>query len=391
MNTNVNASPTIRWKLLSTVSALALLASAYAASDAEAAGTDADRPLIWIELGGQAENISGQGEVFAPDFLAKNSTSPVLGHITPLQAQKPPKFSFGEEGKISFEPEDSNWIFSASVRIGRSGNSQEVDHQTNGFHYFKYHNGHPTGPTDNIRGTSDFSDTNVRHKETHAILDFSAGKDLGLGMFGKHSSSEINIGVRFAQFASRSTFDVRARPDLHVKYATNSTFLPSNTVLTVPLLYFHTYHATAQASRSFRGVGPSLSWNASAPFLGDLEDGEATLDWGVNASVLFGKQKARVQHHESGHYKSKFQQFQGIGTGVQTYSKSGGHSAARSVMVPNVGGFAGLSYRYADAKMSLGYRADFFLGAIDGGIDASRKETLGFKGPFASISIGLGD
>ena len=38
---------------------------------------DADRPLIWIELGGQMETVSGQGEIFAPAFLAANPNSPV--------------------------------------------------------------------------------------------------------------------------------------------------------------------------------------------------------------------------------------------------------------------------------------------------------------------------
>ena len=59
--------------------------------------------------------------------------------------------------------------------------------------------------------------------------------------------------------------------------------------------------------------------------------------------------------------------------------------------MPNVGGFAGLSFRYADAKFSLGYRADFFFGAIDGGIDTRKSENRGFNGPFASISVGVGD
>ena len=47
--------------------------------------------------------------------------------------------------------------------------------------------------------------------------------------------------------------------------------------------------------------------------------------------------------------------------------------------------------RYADAKISFGYSADFFFGAIDGGIDARKNENRGFYGPYASISIGLGD
>ncbi len=94
---------TIRWKLLTSVSALALTVSSVGIAHAE----DADRPLVWIELGGQAENISGQGEVYAPGFLSAYSTSSILQEkVTPLQAQRPPLFSTGEEAKISFQPED---------------------------------------------------------------------------------------------------------------------------------------------------------------------------------------------------------------------------------------------------------------------------------------------
>jgi hypothetical protein len=63
---------------------------------------------------------------------------------------------------------------------------------------------------------------------------------------------------------------------------------------------------------------------------------------------------------------------------------------SRTVTIPNVGGFAGLSYRFSNARISAGYRADFFFGAKDGGIDAADRENLGFHGPFASISVGLG-
>jgi hypothetical protein len=63
---------------------------------------------------------------------------------------------------------------------------------------------------------------------------------------------------------------------------------------------------------------------------------------------------------------------------------------SRSVIVPNVGGFAGLSYRYSNAKLSLGYRADFFFGAMDGGIDTRKTYDRNFYGPFATISVGLG-
>jgi hypothetical protein len=40
--------------------------------------------------------------------------------------------------------------------------------------------------------------------------------------------------------------------------------------------------------------------------------------------------------------------------------------------------------------VSFGYRADFFFGAMDGGIDTRNTSTVSFHGPFATISIGLG-
>ena len=61
---------------------------------------------------------------------------------------------------------------------------------------------------------------------------------------------------------------------------------------------------------------------------------------------------------------------------------------AKTVIVPNIGGFAGASWRIQNFKVSAGYRADLFFGAMDGGIDAAKKENVGFYGPFASVSIG---
>jgi hypothetical protein len=62
---------------------------------------------------------------------------------------------------------------------------------------------------------------------------------------------------------------------------------------------------------------------------------------------------------------------------------------ARTVTVPNVGGFAGLTFRVQNFKVSAGYRADLFFGAMDGGVDTAKKENVGFYGPFVTISVGL--
>ena len=73
-----------------------------------------------------------------------------------------------------------------------------------------------------------------------------------------------------------------------------------------------------------------------------------------------------------------------------TYQNSGAHTRAKFATVPNIGGFAGASWRIQNFKVSAGYRADLFFGAMDGGIDAAKKENVGFYGPFASVSVGLG-
>ncbi len=379
---NTSNRRAIRWQLFSSVSALALLTSvtgeAIADSDA------VDRPVVWIELGGELDRISGQGDNFPVAFVAANPTSSVLHPTSPFQAQNSPPFSFAQEGKITFQPEASDWVFSVAVNYGRSGNSREVDNQTNKLRYVGYRSGLPT-QIQNPRGIDKFADTQSHHQESHVVLDFSVGKDVGLGMFGSNSSSVLSLGVRYAQFASQATFDVRARPEIQDKYFV----APPSLNGTFHLPYFKTYHGTGQASRSFHGVGPSLSWSGSTPFVGNPQDGEATLDWGANVALLFGKQKTRVQHQESEHYVTPHFILNGsYFTGYQ--HPLAGHSGVRSVTVPNVGGFAGVSYRYSAAKISLGYRADFFVGAVDGGIDTHKSETLGFYGPFAAISFGLG-
>ncbi|HTO39482.1 MAG TPA: hypothetical protein VL026_00790, partial [Rhizomicrobium sp.] len=88
---------------------------------------------------------------------------------------------------------------------------------------------------------------------------------------------------------------------------------------------------------------------------------------------------------------SKFEQYQFNYPNKIVYDNSPAPSVRRrSVVVPNLGGFAGLSMRYTNAKVSLGYRGDFFFGAMDTGIDHRKTETASFHGPFATISIGLG-
>ena len=372
-----------RWQLLATVSAAALVASAYGAG--ALAEDDADRPTVWIELGGQLERIDGSGQLFDAPFMGAVSQA---GFTSPLHNERPPLFSNGAEGKISFEPDGMNWIFSAAVRYGRSNSSQHVHQQAPGKQWHDYRPASTYRTGENLLATAtkfEFSDTLAKHDESHMVLDFQAGTDIGLGMFGRDDTSVLSLGVRFAQFTSRMSAQVAARPNVQIL---PYTYLPPAWHFSV-VGHYRNYALAASSARSFRGVGPSLSWNASAPVLGNPQVGEASLEWGANAAILFGRQKMSSRHQTSGRNYSRF---------IYPYSKrrtslyqtSNSSVRVRSVIVPNFGGFAGLSYRVQNFKVSAGYRADFFFGAIDGGIDTRKEQTLGFFGPFATISIGLG-
>ena len=209
-----------------------------------------------------------------------------------------------------------------------------------------------------------------------------------MGVFGTGGSSVVNLGVRFAQFSAKSDIAMKSNPDWHFSNKYYAGFK-------IPKYQpYHSNAASLRATRSFRGVGPSLSWNASAPFAGNPKDGELSVDWGLNAALLFGRQRAKIHHQTTGSYhpKGKYTTAPHAIYNVTYHGPATpDHTRSRNVTVPNVGGTLGLSYRMEDFKVSLGYRADMFFGAVDGGIDTAKKENRGFYGPFASISFGLGD
>lgn len=402
---------TIRWKLLTGASALALLASSPSM-----AGSDNDHPLIWIELGATGDIISGTGSSFTAPFLEQTPTPGPFTNGSPVELQKPPRFTFGGEGSITFQPEDSDWVFAAGIKYGRSNNRRNVHHQTQVSKTFynpkyqvqkieasKYPSYLPNGvtaPPTATKYAQQFAQTTVKHSEQHLVLDFQAGKDVGLGMFGHDGTSVFSAGLRVARFNANSEVTIRAKPGVDFYDVSASIFK-------FPVTKWSTYYLHGQAERSFNGIGPSLSWSASAPLAGNVQDGELSLDWGVNGSLLFGRQKAKVSHqttrrnlhakyyvtfptsvyangHHTTHYTTLYKH-------PSADHPTGGHVANRTVTVPNLGANIGISYRIDDAKLSLGYRADYFFGAMDTGFDKAKKSSLGFNGLYASISIGLGD
>lgn len=182
---------TFRWQLLAGVSAAALLSALVSSAEAEES-----RPTVWIELGGQLERMGDDQMPLSAPFLDATPTPAIFEQASPLALQnKRPKFSYGAEGEISFSPEGSEWTFSASLRYGRSNGSKSEYARSKIYHRPKYVRRYYQTPDIFYN----FVNSVTKHSESHVLLDFKVGKDVGLGLFGPHSTSVMNFGVRFAQ------------------------------------------------------------------------------------------------------------------------------------------------------------------------------------------------
>jgi hypothetical protein len=368
-----------RWQLLATASAISLLGYTAQAADLN------DEPQVWIELGAQLTRLDIGQEPYSPEVM---NDRPAM-FAPSSKYEKLPHQSFDQTGKLVFEPSGSHWSFSAAVRYGRS--ARHVDqHQATYPQTFAIQTTLPGGfvfADTRPPKSSKFANTLMDANESHLLLDFQAGKDVGLGLFG--GTSQINVGVRFAQFNNKSNIALHSDPDWQrfYKYVTY-TFFNLNHFKMWNGESYNSHNGRLEAQRNFRGVGPSLSWNGSSPFTGSREDGELTFDYGANAAVLFGRQRVKVSHETSSYSRAPGLFY--VPHVLKSHTAPAASVRSRHLVVPNVGGFAGVTYRLHDFKISAGYRADFFFNAMDGGNDARKSENIGNYGPFMSVSIGLG-
>lgn len=381
---NNTSCKNLRDGLFATVSSIVLLA---ALGQGAQASEREERSTVWIELGGQLERIDGADGRFVAPFMLLSPTPAPYDPVSPVDAQHPPRYGVGAEGKLTFQPRSSDWILSAAIRYGRSSGNKVVKHQTDVPLSFCVTPNFCYPPT---KSAAPFAKTFSKHRESHMVLDFSAGRDVGLGMFGQ-GYSILNAGLRIAQFHSRADTAIDARPVIE-RY-NGFPFATSGGFPYIPGERFNQYALSGHSTRSFHGVGPSLSWEASAPLVGQADDAMFALDWGVNGAILFGRQRAEGAHQTTAtHYHGAVPYIFPTQkpTYEQVYQTGKPFSRSRSIVVPNVGGFAAISLKFPSAKVSLGYRADFFIGAMDTGIDVRKKTDVSFHGPFATISIGLG-
>ena len=388
IKTNPNETG-IRWQLLATASVFALAGAAFAIRPAWASD-DTDRSTFWIELGGQLSRVDESQETFSPAFPESPTRPSIFAPSQPVE--RLPRYSLDETGKLSFQPKSSDWVFSASIIYGRATSNKHVHQQTSPKSWYNYFNSY--GRLSRVYeppAAGRFADTTVHTGETHLVFDFQAGKDVGIGLFGKNGwASTLSLGVRFAQFTSKSNIALKSDPDWQFRYTYNPGLLNYGfTSSKFPLgQVYHNNLASLLSERSFHGIGPSLSWNGSIPLTENQHDSGLFFEGGLNFAILFGRQRAKIHHQITEQYHpTTF----GFASHVTPYHPAPVDIARnRSVVVPNIGGFAGLSWHIENVKMSAGYRADFFFGAMDGGIDVHKSQDVGFHGPFATVSLGLG-
>src|SRR6185437_8000094 len=185
---------------------------------------------------------------------------------------------------------NSDWNFSASVQYGRSSRKQYRHEENRAGAYLNppIHFEYIYGTAGIINQTADYS---AKSNESHAIVDFAVGKDVGLGLWKQSVSSQISFGVRFAQFTAKSSINLRGDPYPHrsgFKY-----FTPSHA--SIPFNAFRQYYkATPEMSRSFRGWGPSISWNGSVPVINPAGKTPKSRSIGVQMSASYSVAKRRT-------------------------------------------------------------------------------------------------
>jgi hypothetical protein len=215
--------------------------------------------------------------------------------------------------------------------------------------------------------------------EQHTIMDFEAGVNIGIGLFGQEGQGTVSAGLRRAQFTSRSTFEINSVPEYFFENSGQ---------------YRNIYDSKGDEYRKFNGAGPEITWDANQAVLGNAADGELTIDWGANFAVLFGRQHVNAHHFTSYcHLNGSNGGVYGCPTGANIPANDKQtvdvHRTRRKV-VPNLGGYIGASARYSNARISFGYRTDTFFGAMDGGQETAKDHNRGFYGPYMNVSIGLG-
>ncbi len=348
---------------------------------------------LTVEIGGQVQRHDPPNETLTPGF-APAFTGPlaVFG-----QAQEDNlDWGDGRDVKLTYRPGSGPWLVSAGVRYGKTNGNPKAhgEQQTDpvcifgGYFAFfcsYYTPDNPKYDTINKFTITEHADANITDREEHTLVDFSVGRDLGLGGFG-HST--VSAGLRHAALKSTTVAVFRGIPDWDLEEG----FIDSFYGAYVP----HTrYDGAANATREFKGLGPTAAWDASYPILGDAQVGRLAIDWSVSGGVLIGKQKTAIAGSDKASYFltdgfAVFGARNPDGPVSVTETPVGPYSRSKSVTVPVAGASLGLTYEVDRFSVGAGYRWERYFDAIDGGFTEHKSYDRTIDGPYFNLSVGFG-
>jgi iron complex outermembrane receptor protein len=374
---------------------------------------------LTVELGAQGQRLDAPNQAIFPfDATFPKGMDPVHGQTQDLD------WTHSPEVKITYQPSGSAWKLSADVRYGRTSNQtgrlrQEkvtgdavcqwptqpayspyvpgvdlsfagklrcdptygpITKTINGYEFTfqnKYNSRYLLAPTDRLSSSTD-------RLEEHTVADFAVGREVGLGMLGRGESS-LGAGLRYAEFKSSTSGDMRAVPDM---------MLPDDFWAKYPTT-FHQYIDSFDAKREFKGAGPTLSWDASRELFGADQSGHLDVDWTVTGGVLFGRQKTRVaatagSTYFNGKYPSNPDQYVVNGLAAPTQTPITIAPRDKMATVPVLDLSLGLSYAVPGVKLSTGYRWERYFNVLDGGFEQHKAFDRTLDGPYVKFSIGFG-
>ena len=345
---------------------------------------------LTVELGGEVQRQDAGSQPLKPGFSAAFTGSMAILD----QAQKGDlDWGDGRSARVTYRP-GGDWSVSAGIHYGKTnmGMSRRAIHNTDPACATvnicaKYAGSTPENdpfyPIHHLLSTFsvvDWADTSARQREEHEVADFQVGKDVGLG--GLHS--RVAAGLRYAQFKSNSHFDVRGNPDWDMQ----------DNWLKYGATHNH-YEARLDATREFKGLGPSVAWDAGLPLLGNETAGTLSADWNLTAGALFGRQKTTVAGVESRsfYYQDGFSFLSGLSTISPTYVAPPVKVDIRrdkAVTVPLVDLSLGLSYEVQRVKIGAGYRWERYFNAVDAGYAEHKSFDRTMDGPYFKIAVGFG-
>lgn len=247
-----------------------------------------------------------------------------------------PKHGYDVGGRLTYQADGSPMSYGLAVHFGRTS---EVRHSASVAYYSKY-----------------LINQSVKNRETtsHAVVDFEVGKDVGLGLFGHGGVATIGGGLRYGHFNSttRGVFATQA------KYNNSfGTFSQSGTF---------------KFTRTTDAVGPRLFIRTTQPLPGELGRNGVSIGLGADGAVLFGRQRVNNNVESTGAYTTQFPAI---------------HRSKTRTM-GTLGAFAQVNWHAPGSPLTLsvGYKVDDYINALDGGFQTSHGIDVLQHGPFASMT-----